>query len=75
MAKPKGATLSPRALERNLFKPETIRRIVDEHVTGTRSHADRLWLLVNLELWLRMVIDGEEPAPLDERMDRYAMSA
>ena len=67
--------LSPRALERNFFKPETVRRIVDEHVTGTRSHADRLWLLVNLELWLRMAIDGEEPAPLDERMDRYAMSA
>lgn len=66
--------LSPRALERNLFKPETVRRIVDEHVAGTRSHADRLWLLVNLELWLRMAIDGEEPAPLDERMDRYAMS-
>ena len=66
--------LSPRALERNLFKPDTVRRIVDEHVTGTRSHADRLWLLVNLELWLRMAIEGEEPAPLDERMDRYAMS-
>jgi asparagine synthase (glutamine-hydrolysing) len=46
--------LSPRALDRNLFKPEAVRRLVDEHVTGTRSHADRLWLLVNLELWLRM---------------------
>jgi asparagine synthase (glutamine-hydrolysing) len=71
--------LSPRAMERNLFKPGTVRRIVDEHVTGARSHADRLWLLVNLELWLRMAIDGEEAppldAPLDARMDRSAVSA
>jgi hypothetical protein len=48
-------------------------------VTGARSHADRLWLLVNLELWLRMAIDGEEAppldAPLDARMDRSAVSA
>jgi asparagine synthase (glutamine-hydrolysing) len=62
-------------LDRRLFRPETLRRIVHEHVTGTRAHADRLWLLVNLELWLRMAIDGEEPEPLEEQMDRYAVSA
>ncbi len=67
--------LSSRALDRRLFKPETVRRIVHEHVTGTRAHADRLWLLVNLELWLRMAIDGEEPEPLEEQMDCYAVSA
>ena len=67
--------LSSRALDRRLFRPETVRRIVHEHVTGTRAHADRLWLLVNLELWLRMAIDGEEPEPLEEQMDRYAVSA
>jgi asparagine synthase (glutamine-hydrolysing) len=75
MAKPKGATLSPRALDRNLFKPEIVRRLVDEHVTGTRSHADRLWLLVNLELWPRMTMDGEELEPLEAGLDRYAVSA
>jgi hypothetical protein len=67
--------LSPRALDRNLFKPETVRRLVDEHVTSTRSHAHRLWLLVNLELWLRMAIDGEEPEPLEAGLDRHAVSA
>jgi asparagine synthase (glutamine-hydrolysing) len=67
--------LSSRALDRRLFRPETVRRIVTEHVTGVRAHADRLWLLVNLELWLRMAIDGEEPQPLEEQTDRYAVSA
>ena len=56
-------------------KPETVRRIVDEHVTGTRSHGDRLWLLVNLEMWLRMAVDGEEPESFEERTERMAVSA
>lgn len=67
--------LNSRALDRKLFMPDTLRRIVDEHVTGTRSHADRLWLLINLELWLRMAIDGEEPEPLEQNMERETVSA
>jgi asparagine synthase (glutamine-hydrolysing) len=66
--------LSSRALDRKLFRAETVRRIVNEHLTGTRSHGDRLWLLVNLELWLRMAIDGEEPQPLERPMERVAVS-
>jgi asparagine synthase (glutamine-hydrolysing) len=68
--------LSPRALDRQFFRPETVRRIVDEHCAGLRSHADRLWLLVNLEMWQRMAIDGEEPQALKEqRMDAAEMPA
>jgi asparagine synthase (glutamine-hydrolysing) len=67
--------LSPRALDRKFFRPESLRRLVDEHVTGSRSHADRLWLLINLEMWMRMVVDGEEPQPLDEHIERVAVTA
>lgn len=56
--------LSTRTLERKLFRPEVLRRIADEHRTGLRSHADRLWLLINLELWQRMAIDGDQPAEI-----------
>jgi asparagine synthase (glutamine-hydrolysing) len=67
--------LSARALDRRLFQPETVRRIVEEHVSGTRAHADRLWLLINLEMWQRMAIDGEEPESLEERIDSVEVSA
>jgi asparagine synthase (glutamine-hydrolysing) len=67
--------LNPRALDRKLFRPDTLHRIVDEHVTGTRSHSDRLWLLINLEIWLRMAIDGEEPQSLEESRDQEAVTA
>ena len=51
----------PRARARGLFDPVVLERLVSEHESGATSHADRLWLLLNLELWQRVFIDGEEP--------------
>src|SRR5262245_17400115 len=67
--------LSSRALDRQWFRPDTLHRIVNEHCSGLRSHGDRLWLLVNLELWQRMAIDGEAPQPLDEPIETAEASA
>ncbi len=53
--------LGPRALRRGIFDPRTLRRIADEHRAGVGGHGDRLWLLVNLELWQRIFLDGEDP--------------
>ncbi len=52
--------LGPRALRRGLFVPGALRRLVAEHDAGVGRHADRLWLLINLELWQRLFIDGED---------------
>jgi len=51
--------LGPRALGRGLFDPAFVRRLVDDHANGIRDHGDRLWLLMNLEIWQRLFIDGE----------------
>jgi len=50
----------PRAVARGLFDPSVLERLVAEHETGAANHADRLWLLLNLELWQRVFLDGEE---------------
>jgi asparagine synthase (glutamine-hydrolysing) len=57
--------LSPRALERGLFDAGAIRSLVARHDAG-EDHAERLWSLVNLEIWHRVVIEGEpaERVPL-----------
>lgn len=52
--------LGPRALARELFVPSEVPRIAEDHRTGVGRHADRLWLLVNLEIWQRIFLDGED---------------
>jgi hypothetical protein len=39
-----------------------LRRLVGEHFSGRVDHADQLWALVNLELWLRRFVDADEDA-------------
>jgi asparagine synthase (glutamine-hydrolysing) len=51
--------LGPRALGWGLFEPAGLRRLAAEHRAGFADHADRLWLLLNLEVWQRVFVDGE----------------
>ena len=53
--------LGPRAAARRLFDPGLVARLAAEHRAGAARHGDRLWLLLNLEIWLRIFHDGEDP--------------
>ena len=50
---------SRRALDRGMFLPEAVRRLFFEHRSGRRDHGDRIWRLLNLELWMRTCIEGD----------------
>jgi asparagine synthase (glutamine-hydrolysing) len=54
--------LGPRALERGLFEPAFLRRLAEDHRVGAAEHGARLWLLVNLEIWQRIFLDGDDVA-------------
>jgi len=51
--------LEPRSTERKLFRPDVVKRIFAEHRARTRDHGNRIWRLINLEVWHRVLIDGE----------------
>ncbi len=51
--------LEPRSTERGLFRPEAVKQIFAEHRTKVRDHGNRIWRLINLEIWQRVMIDGE----------------
>jgi asparagine synthase (glutamine-hydrolysing) len=51
--------LHPRAVGRGLFDEAVVRQLVSSHVAGVARHDERLWLLLNLELWHRIFVDGE----------------
>jgi len=59
--------MEPRSLARGLFKPERLRRLFAEHRARLVDHYDRIWRLLNLELWQRVFIDGELPAEMESR--------
>ena len=48
-----------RTISRGLFRPDSLQRLIAEHRDGKRDHTDRLWRLVNLELWSRVFVDRE----------------
>ncbi|HEX8687295.1 MAG TPA: asparagine synthase (glutamine-hydrolyzing), partial [Pyrinomonadaceae bacterium] len=50
-----------RAAARGVFEPEFVRGLVARHLAG-EDHAERLWALVNFEMWQRRFFDGEEPS-------------
>jgi asparagine synthase (glutamine-hydrolysing) len=51
--------LESRSTERKLFKPSAIERLFQEHRAGHMDHYDRIWRLLNLELWHRVCLEGE----------------
>jgi asparagine synthase (glutamine-hydrolysing) len=55
--------LENRSLNRGLFKAESLRQLLAEHRASYCDHSDKLWRLLNLELWHRVFVDGD-PAPL-----------
>ena len=50
--------LSRRSLERGIFEPAAIRRLVQEHSDSIVDHGYRLWCLMILELWMQTWADA-----------------
>jgi asparagine synthase (glutamine-hydrolysing) len=51
--------LSERALQRGIFDPAYVRSLVARHQAG-ENHSERLWALLNFELWQRRFFDGDD---------------
>jgi len=55
--------LEPRTVERNYFEPEAVKKMFAEHRAGARDHGNRIWRLLNLELWERVCVEKD---PVEE---------
>jgi asparagine synthase (glutamine-hydrolysing) len=51
--------LSERAMARGIFNSQVVREMVTRHQAGRENHEERLWALVNFEIWQRQFLDGE----------------
>ncbi len=52
--------LGERALSRGIFDPDFVRKLVSLHQAG-EDHSERLWSLLNFEIWLRRFFDADNP--------------
>jgi len=51
--------LSPESIKaRDLFNPQAVQQVMDEHMAQQADHTDHLQALMNLELWCRLYFDG-----------------
>ena len=50
--------LSRRSVDRGYFKRSYIENLIDAHVNQGRNQQNQLWVLLMLELWHRVHIDG-----------------
>jgi len=64
--------LSERATRRGIFSPAYVNKLVAEHSAGV-NHSERLWSLVNFEMWQRQFIDGEQAH--DQQLEPEAVLA
>jgi asparagine synthase (glutamine-hydrolysing) len=56
-------TLAPaRVRGQGIFRPETVARLIDEHLRGVRDHATRLWRLVLVARWIEHQASSVTPA-------------
>ena len=51
--------LSARASSRGIFDADFVKGLVKRHQVGGENHSERLWALVNFEMWMRQFFDGE----------------
>ncbi len=47
-----------RLRQRGLFRPEAVRRFIDEHHRGAHDWSMQIWQFLTLELWMQTFLDG-----------------
>jgi asparagine synthetase B (glutamine-hydrolysing) len=64
--------LEPRTLERGQVREAGVRRLVDDLLRGRARHTRPLGLLLTLELFQRLFVDGEPPVAIEDGPDADA---
>jgi asparagine synthase (glutamine-hydrolysing) len=64
-----------RFVSSGIFEQAAIAELVGQHIAGKRDHNFRLWVLLNLEIWHRMYIEGMTMDEVAEWIERHGPPA
>ena len=65
--------LNSHFVQEGLFRRESIVRLIEEHRSQRVDHHVRLWMLLNLELWHQLYIEGIKQNTLTERLQELCL--
>jgi asparagine synthase (glutamine-hydrolysing) len=60
--------LSDRCLGRGYYRPEAVRRVIDDHVNRRVDREQGIWLMLALEIWHRLFVDEDGTLGAVERV-------
>lgn len=61
-----------RFVQEGIFEGGYISELMEEHISGQRDHNYRIWLVLNLEIWYRLFLEGGSVAEVTEWIERHA---
>jgi asparagine synthase (glutamine-hydrolysing) len=59
---------------RGLFRPEVVRRYIDEHRRGAEDWSMQIWQLLTLEIWMQLFLDGGARSFAQRQIDASQLS-
>ncbi len=59
---------------RGLFRPEVVRRYIDEHRRGAEDWSMQIWQLLTLEIWMQLYLDGGARSFAQRQIDAPQLS-
>jgi asparagine synthase (glutamine-hydrolysing) len=59
-----------RFVEVGIFDPAYLNQLIEQHTAGQVDHNYRLWLLINLEIWYRLNLEGRSVEAMRADIDR-----
>jgi asparagine synthase (glutamine-hydrolysing) len=60
--------LSDRCLGRGYYRPEAVRKVIDDHVNRRVDREQGIWLMLALEIWHRLFVDEDGTLGAVERV-------
>src|ERR1700687_3679391 len=67
--------LDSRSMSRGYFRREAVEKLFDDHRSRYRDNYDRIWRLLNLELWHRVCLEGESHDEIGEPAMKMASTS
>ncbi len=55
-------------VKEGILRQPAVNQMLDEHRQGKQDHGNRLWLLVNSEVWYRMCIQGQQQDEIEDQL-------